>query len=107
MNSKTVSRLPPRKASGGMVRPRKTGRAGTSASPRGRATKFPVPKDMIHVMTEGWDGFTGSGFGHKCFVNDKQYYCWRGKEISKTVFEIAVSDGPLGPEEKRCLLPQP
>jgi hypothetical protein len=74
---------------------------------QGPRHKFPVPKDMIHVMTEGWDGFTGSGFGHKCFVNDKQYYCWRGKEISKTVFEIAVSDGPLGPEEKRYLLSQP
>jgi hypothetical protein len=23
------------------------------------------------------------------------YYCWRGKEIPRTVFEIAVSDGPL------------
>src|SRR5436190_1198358 len=43
--------------------------------------KFPAPRDMIGVMTEGWDAFTGSGFGHKCFVNDKQYYCWCGKEI--------------------------
>jgi hypothetical protein len=74
---------------------------------QGPRYKFPAPKDMIHVMTEGWDGFTGSGFGHKCFVNDKQYYCWRGEEIDKTVFEIAVSDGPLGPEEKRILLTQP
>jgi len=66
--------------------------------------KFPAPQNMIGVMTEGWDAFTGAGFGHKCFVNDKQYYCWRGKEIRKTVFEIAVSDGPLSPEEKRLLL---
>jgi hypothetical protein len=29
---------------------------------------------------------------------------WRGQEIPRTVFEIAVSDGPLSPDEKRCLL---
>jgi hypothetical protein len=69
--------------------------------------KFPAPRDMIGVMTENWDAFAGSGFGHKCFVNDKQYYCWRGKEIPRTVFEIAVADGPLTPEEERCLLDQP
>jgi hypothetical protein len=62
---------------------------------------------MIGVMTENWDAFTGSGFGHKCFVNDGQYYCWRGKEIKRTVFEIAVSDGPLSPEETRSLLAKP
>jgi hypothetical protein len=69
--------------------------------------KWPVPKGMIAVMNDGWDGFAGSGFGHKCFKDDGQYYCWRGKEISPTVFEIAVSDGPLGPEEKRCLVSKP
>ena len=69
--------------------------------------KFPAPKGMIAVMNDGWDGFAGSGFGHKCFVNDGQYYCWQGKEIPRTVFEIAVSDGPLSPEEKRCLVSKP
>jgi hypothetical protein len=68
--------------------------------------KFPVPKGMIGVMTDGWDAYTGSGFGHKCFVNDKQYYVWRGQEIKKTVFEIAVTDGTLTPEEKRRILPR-
>jgi hypothetical protein len=77
---------------------------GIAQAPRYR---FPAPKGMIHVMTEGWDGYTGSGFGHKCFVNDKQYYCWRGQEIRKTLFEVAVSDGPLSPEDRRCLLTQP
>jgi hypothetical protein len=77
---------------------------GIAQAPR---QKFPTHKDQIHVMTEGWDGFTGSGFGHKCFAGDKQYYCWRGKEIRKTVFQIAVTEGPLSPEEKRCLLTQP
>src|SRR5262249_32288663 len=71
---------------------------------QGPRIKFPAPQGMIAVQTtEGWDAFYGSGFGNKAFVNDGQYYCWRGKEIPKTVFEIAVSDGPLTPEEKRCL----
>ena len=69
--------------------------------------KFPAPKGKIGVMTEGWDLFTGSGFGHKCAVNDGQYYCWRGKEIRRTVFEIAVSKGPLSPAEKRDLVAAP
>jgi hypothetical protein len=69
--------------------------------------KFPAPHGMIAVMNVGWDGFAGSGFGHKCFANDGQYYCWRGKEIPRTVFEIAVSNGPLNAEEKRCLVAKP
>jgi hypothetical protein len=67
--------------------------------------KWPeLPRAKIFVMTEGWDGFIGSGFGHKCGVNDEQHYCWRGKEIRRTVFEIAVSEGPLSPAEKRDLV---
>jgi hypothetical protein len=74
---------------------------------QGPRHKFPVPKNMISVMNQGWDDFAGSGFGHKAFVNDGQYYCWRGKEIPKTVFEISLTDGPLTAEEKGCLLTQP
>jgi hypothetical protein len=78
---------------------------GIVQSPR---YKWPdLPRAKIFVMTEGWDGFTGSGFGHKCGVNDSQCYCWRGKEIRRTVFEIAVSTGPLSPEEKRSLVAAP
>jgi hypothetical protein len=66
--------------------------------------KWPMRKGMIAVMNDGWDGYAGSGFGHKCFVDDGQYYCWRGQEIPRTVFEIGVSSGPLSPEEKRCLV---
>ncbi len=69
--------------------------------------KFPAPRGLIHVMNEGWDGWYGSGFGHKCGTNDGQYYCWRGKEIRRTAFEVAVSDGPLSAEEKRCLVSKP
>jgi hypothetical protein len=68
--------------------------------------KFPAPRGMISVMNERWDGFTGSGFGHKVAANDHQYYCWRGKEIPRTVFEIAVTPGPLTAEERRDLLRQ-
>jgi serine/threonine protein kinase len=46
----------------------------------------------------------GSGFGHKALVNDKQYYSWCGKEIPPTVFEIAVTAGPLTREERQHLL---
>jgi hypothetical protein len=73
---------------------------------QGPRRKFPEPQGMICVMYDGWDGFTGSGFGHKYGVNNSQYYCWRGKEIPRTVFEIAVTDDPLSPQEKRCLVPR-
>jgi hypothetical protein len=66
--------------------------------------QFPAPRGMMCVMSEGWDCFTGSGFAHKCSFNDAQYYCWRGKQIKKTVFEIAVSDGPLDEIDKLDLL---
>ena len=69
--------------------------------------KFPAPKGLIDVMNDGWDCFVGSGFGHKYGVGDRQYYCWRGEEIARTAFEIAVTDGPLGPEEKRNLISGP
>jgi hypothetical protein len=72
---------------------------------RGPRHKFPVPQGMICVMMDGWDAFAGSGFGHKAFVNDRQYYCWQGQEIRPTAFEIAVSEGPLAATEKRYLLP--
>jgi hypothetical protein len=71
---------------------------------QGPRHKFPAPRNMISVMNKGWDAFAGSGFGHKVGPNDKQYYCWRGKEIKRTEFEIAVTEGPLGTDEKRFLL---
>jgi hypothetical protein len=59
-------------------------------------------KAPIGVSNDG--GATGSGFGHKLYVNDKQYYCWQGQEIPRTVFEIAVTAGPLTQEEQRWLM---
>jgi hypothetical protein len=69
--------------------------------------KFPVPKGMISTMNVGWDDFAGSGFGHKTFVGDAQYYCWRGKEIKRTAFEIAVTDDTPNREEMKNLLSKP
>jgi hypothetical protein len=65
---------------------------------------FPIPNGTITLLNEGWDGWAGSGFGHKAFVNDTQYYAWKGQEIGRTVFEIAVTGQELDAEEKRCLL---
>jgi hypothetical protein len=74
---------------------------------QGPRYKFPVPNGMICVMTEGWDGFAGSGFGHKAFVNKEQCYCWHGREIPKTVFEIAVTSGPLSAAEEQFVVGGP
>jgi hypothetical protein len=57
----------------------------------------------IAVLNESSGWFTGSGFGHKTAVDDKQYYCWQGQEVPRTAFEIAVTAQPLTEEEKRLL----
>jgi hypothetical protein len=75
------------------------------------APRLPFPKfdGLIAVMNDGWDVFLGSGFGHKCFRNEQasQCYSWRGKEIPKTAFEIAVTADALSSAEQRCLLAAP
>ena len=59
----------------------------------------------IFVTNDGPGGFAGSGFGHKHMPgNWGQCYAWRGQEIAKTVFEIAVSDKDLTDEEKNLLI---
>jgi serine/threonine protein kinase len=60
-------------------------------------------RGAIAVMQSG-DDHAGSGFGHKVFVDDKQYYSWRGKEIPPITFEIAVTADPLTHEERKQLL---
>jgi hypothetical protein len=47
--------------------------------------------------------YAGWGFGHIAWVDDRQGYCWAGKPIAPTVFEIAVKPGPLTTEETKCL----
>jgi serine/threonine protein kinase len=71
--------------------------------PPGSRFQFPDWRGGIAVMQAGKD-HAGSGFGHKSFVDDKQYYSWKGKEIARTSFEIAVTAGPLTKEERTALL---
>jgi hypothetical protein len=67
--------------------------------------KWPdFPPDTLSVMDDGWDAFSGSGFAHKPNTIDTQHYSWRGKEIPKTVFEIAVTADRLTKEERASLL---
>jgi hypothetical protein len=74
---------------------------GIAAAPRFR---WPDLNGVYSVLDEGWDAFAGSGFGHKCHVGDRQYYCWRGREIPRTAFEIAVTADPLTEAERRRLV---
>jgi hypothetical protein len=74
---------------------------------QGQRFPFPAPNGMITVLNDGWDCFAGSGFGHKAFHDDEgQFYCWKGQEIPRTAFEIAVNAGPLTAEDE-CLLLKP
>jgi hypothetical protein len=67
--------------------------------------KWPGHGGTISVMNDGWDAFAGSGFGQKHNgAGKEQFYCWQGKEIPRTTFEIAVSPGPLTDAEQRSLL---
>ncbi len=58
----------------------------------------------ISVLHVDRDDFTGSGFGHKVLVDDRQYYTWQGKEIPRTTFEIAVTVENLTEEETTHLV---
>jgi serine/threonine protein kinase len=72
----------------------------------GPSFAFPsVRHQAISVSVSRRSGeFIGSGFGHKRFVDDMQYYCWQGKEIPPTIFEIAVTAQPLSEEERQQLV---
>jgi hypothetical protein len=59
-------------------------------------------KGDICIRIRPWQ--RGWGFGHKNWVNDGQGYCWDGKTIPPTVFEIAVKPGDLTAEEQQRLL---
>jgi hypothetical protein len=63
----------------------------------------PLPTEQKGVIgISGWA--SGSGFGHKLYVDDKQYYCWQGREIPQTAFEIAVTADALSDEESLRLV---
>jgi hypothetical protein len=68
-----------------------------------RAPRFRWPGGLdgvCSVVDDGFDAFSGWGFAHKCNVGDQQYYCWQGKEIPRTAFEIAVKVDNLSAEER-------
>jgi hypothetical protein len=72
---------------------------------QGPRLKFPNHDGTIAVVMEGWDGFAGSGFGHKLGRDAEGVCCcWRGFQIPKTAFEIAVTAEPLTPEAEKVLL---
>ena len=70
----------------------------------GPAYAFPGRAGKIVVWHMKNADFAGSGFGHKAYVDDKQYYCWQGQEIPPTAFEIAVTADPLTEAERQCLV---
>jgi predicted Zn finger-like uncharacterized protein len=74
---------------------------GIAQSPR---HKVFAPEGLMVVAYDGWDVFEGSGFSHKCVKNDARYYCLKGQELGRTVFEIAVANRDLSDDEKRFLL---
>lgn len=65
-----------------------------------------TPGRQVAIINLGGNGAdrSGWGFGHKTYVDDRQYYSWAGNEIPPTVFEIAVKCGELTASEKKHLL---
>jgi hypothetical protein len=80
----------------------------------GRNVTVPRPAPSYHfpdlrvrsIVVSRVDGveFTGSGFGHKRYADDRQYYSWLGQEIPRTAFEIAVKAVALDAQERRHLV---
>ncbi|HTK78708.1 MAG TPA: hypothetical protein VL371_25850 [Gemmataceae bacterium] len=65
---------------------------------------FVGPWPGVAIET-GDSGGTGSGFGHKRNAEGAgQRYAWKGQEIAKTVFEIAVTAAQLADDEKGLLV---
>jgi len=54
--------------------------------------------DVSQVTNASW---TGYGFGNRVRMDDRQGYAWEGKPAGHSVFEIAVTAGPLTEEERK------
>jgi hypothetical protein len=52
----------------------------------------------------GFEFFSGWGFGNIVFDDSRQGYCWAGKAVAATTFEIAVKTGELTKEETKLLV---
>jgi membrane protein YqaA with SNARE-associated domain len=61
-------------------------------------------RGVVGIAGEGFHVLTGSGFGGRCLIDDGTWCAWRGQAIPRTVFEIAVTVGPLTEAEKGQLL---
>src|SRR5207245_1466822 len=60
---------------------------------------------VVAILTDDFGSVSGSGFGHKSNVEGAgQRYAWRGQEIAKTMFEIAVTADNLTDDEKKLLV---
>ena len=53
------------------------------------------------VSGSGWSGW---GFGKIALIHSPQYFAWAGERIPETMFEIAVSNDDLNPEETAQLV---
>jgi hypothetical protein len=70
----------------------------------GAVARFMEGQGTIGVLMDGWDANPGSGFGHAHHIeNGGQRFSWRGKELSPTVFEVAVTTGELSGAERAWL----
>ncbi len=65
--------------------------------------KNPAWKKLEKGLVDVDSNFQGWGFGHIESV-DGQGYCWGGKNIQRTVLEIAVKSGELTDAEKKVLV---
>ena len=61
------------------------------------------PGDISFSTPAFFKGYKGWGFGHRIRKDDVQAYAWNGDAIVQTVFEIAVTNEELTPDEKRHL----
>lgn len=70
----------------------------------GPSAKWLEGKGLVAVLMDGWDATSGSGFGHGHHIeNGSQKFAWKGKEIDRTAFEVAVTTGELTDDERAAL----
>jgi hypothetical protein len=67
-------------------------------------SKYWNPREIPTVVVCESPQVAGWGFGARYGAADKQGYSWAGKELPRTVFEIAVKSGELTEAEARRVL---
>jgi hypothetical protein len=66
------------------------------------ATESATEKGQVSIIRNGFH--PAWGFGIRTYLSDAQGYGWGGKEIEPSLMEIAVTRGPLTPQEQKHLL---